>query len=112
MLVNDMRCFPIMQQTGYPVCYDTTHSIQMPTSMGNISGGQREFIPSLTRAAVACGVEALFIEGHDDPLNALSDANTVLDIKFLEVVLAQAIAMHKTRQELRELWGEDNVHVD
>ena len=112
MLVNDMRCFPIMQQTGYPVCYDATHSIQMPTSMGNISGGQREFIPSLTRAAVACGVEALFIEVHDDPPNALSDSNTVLDIKFLEVVLAQAIAMHKTRQELRELWGEDNVHVD
>ena len=112
MLVNDMRCFPIMQQTGYPVCYDATHSIQMPTSMGNISGGQREFIPSLTRAAVACGVEALFIEVHDDPPNALSDANTVLDIKFLEVVLAQAIATHNTRQELRESWGEDNVHVE
>ena len=48
-----------MQQTGYPVCYDTTHSIQIPISMGNISGGQREFIPSLTRAAVACGVEAV-----------------------------------------------------
>ena len=62
-------------------------------------------IPSLTRAAVACGVEALFIEVHDDPPNALSDANTVLDIKFLEVVMAQAIAMHDIRQELRESWG-------
>jgi 2-dehydro-3-deoxyphosphooctonate aldolase (KDO 8-P synthase) len=110
MLVNDMRSFPIMQESGYPVCYDATHSIQMPTSMGDVSGGQREFIPNLTRAATACGVEALFIEVHDDPKNALSDANTVLDLQYLEVVLAQAKAMHDTRQELRALWGEDNVH--
>ena len=52
MLVNDMTCFPIMSQTGYPVCYDATHSIQLPTSMGNISGGQREFIPYLVRAVL------------------------------------------------------------
>ena len=56
MLVNDMRSFPIMAETGYPVCYDATHSIQLPTSMGNISGGQREYIPNLTRAAAACGL--------------------------------------------------------
>lgn len=112
MLVNDMRCFPIMQETGYPVCYDATHSIQLPTSMGNISGGQREFIPYLTRAAAACGIEALFMEVHDDPPNALSDANTVLDIKYFEVVLAQAIAMHEMRQDLRKKWGEDNVHPE
>lgn len=112
MLVNDMRCFPIMQETGYPVCYDATHSIQLPTSMGNISGGQREFIPSLTRAAVACGVEALFIEVHDDPPNALSDANTVLDFKYLEAVLTQAKALHEMRQELRATFGDDNVDQD
>ena len=112
MLVNDMRCFPIMQETGYPVCYDATHSIQLPTSMGNISGGQREFIPHLTRAAAACGIEALFMEVHDDPPNAMSDANTVLDFKYLEVVLAQAKAMHEMRQELRAKWGEDNVHPE
>lgn len=110
MLVNDMRCFPIMAETGYPVCYDATHSIQLPTSMGNISGGQREYIPHLTRAAAACGIDALFMEVHDDPPNALSDANTVLDIKYLEVVLAQAKAMHELRRELNEKWGEDNVH--
>ena len=110
MLVNDMRSFPIMAETGYPVCYDATHSIQMPTSMGDISGGQREFIPHLTRAAAATGIDALFVEVHDDPPNALSDANTVLDIKFLEVVLAQAIAMHDMRMELIEKWGEDYVH--
>lgn len=112
MLVNDMRCFPIMQETGYPVCYDATHSIQLPTSMGNISGGQREFIPHLTRAAAACGIDALFMEVHDDPANALSDANTVLDFKYFEVVLAQAKAMHEMRQELREKFGEDNVHPE
>ena len=110
MLVNDFRSFPIMKETGYPVCFDASHSIQLPTSMGNVSGGQREFIPYLVRAACACGINALFIETHNDPKNALSDKNTVLDIKFLEVVLAQARAMHEMRMELIEKWGEDYVH--
>ena len=110
MLVNDMTSFPIMAQTGYPVCFDATHSIQMPTSMGNISGGQREFIPYLVRAAAGCGIDALFMETHDDPDNALSDPNTVLDIQYLEVVLAQAKAMHEMRLELLAKYGEDNVH--
>ena len=112
MLVNDMKSFPIMAETGYPVCFDATHSIQLPTSMGNISGGQREFIPHLVRAATACGINALFMEVHDDPENALSDANTVLDIKYLENVLGQAKAMHETRLELLEKYGEDNVHPE
>ena len=110
MLVNDMTSFPIMARTGYPVCFDATHSIQMPTSMGNISGGQREFIPYLVRAAVACGVNALFMEVHDDPQNALSDANTVLDIKYLENILGQAKDVHQMRLELLDKYGEDNVH--
>ena len=109
-LVNDMTCFPIMAKTGYPVCFDATHSIQLPTSMGNISGGQREFIPHLVRAAVACGVNALFMEVHDDPENALSDANTVLDIQYLENILGQAKATHEMRLELLDKYGEDNVH--
>jgi 2-dehydro-3-deoxyphosphooctonate aldolase (KDO 8-P synthase) len=112
MLVNDMKCFPIMQETGYPVCFDATHSIQLPTSMGNISGGQREYIPHLVRAAVGCGINALFMEVHDDPPNALSDANTVLDLKYLENILAQAKAIHSTRLELLEKYGEDNVHPE
>ena len=58
-LVNDMTSFPIMREIGYPVCFDATHSIQLPTSMGNISGGRREFIPFLVRAATACGINAL-----------------------------------------------------
>lgn len=110
MLVNDMRCFPIMAETGYPVCFDATHSIQLPTSMGNISGGQREYIPHLVRAATACGINALFMEVHDDPDNALSDANTVLDIKYLENILGQAKAVHEMRLELLDKYGEDNVH--
>jgi len=109
-LVNDMTCFPIMSQTGYPVCFDATHSIQLPTSMGNISGGQREFIPYLVRAASACGINALFMEVHDNPVKALSDANTVLDIKYLENILSQAKIVHEMRLELIEKFGEDNVH--
>ena len=112
MLVNDMTNFPIMARTGYPVCFDASHSIQLPTSMGNISGGQREFIPYLVRAAVACGINALFMEVHDDPPNALSDANTVLDIKYLENILGQAKDVHHMRLELLDKYGEDNVHSE
>lgn len=112
MLVNDMRSFPIMAETGYPVSFDATHSIQLPTSMGNISGGQREFIPHLVRSATACGINALFMEVHDDPDNALSDANTVLDIKYLENILGQAKSVHEMRLELLEKYGEDNVHPE
>jgi len=112
MLVNDMKSFPIMAETGYPVCFDATHSIQLPTSMGNISGGQREFIPHLVRAATACGINALFMEVHDDPENALSDANTVLDLEYLENILCQAKAVHETRLELLDRYGEDNVHPE
>ena len=87
MLVNDMRCLSIMGETGYPVCFDATHSIQMPTSHRNISGGQREFIPALVRAASACGINALFMEVHDNPAKAKSDPNTVLNFKYLEKFL-------------------------
>ena len=112
MLINDMKSFPIMAETGYPVCYDATHSIQMPTSMGNVSGGQREYIPMLVRAAVACGINALFMEVHNDPPNALSDPNTVLNIKYLENILEQAKIIHETRLSLLDKLGEDKVHLD
>ena len=110
MLVNDMRSFSIMAQTGYPVCYDITHSIQMPTSMGEISGGEREFIPPLTRAATAAGIDAIFAVIHNDPPNALSDPNTVLNIKHLRHVLGQARDIHNFRLELLEKYGVDNVY--
>ena len=112
MLVNDMTCFPIMARTGYPVCFDATHSIQLPTSMGNISGGQREFIPYLVRAAAACGINALFMEVHNDPSNALSDANTVLNLKYLKNVLGQAKCAHEFRLGMLDKYGEDNVHIE
>jgi len=110
MLVNDMRGFPIMSKTGYPVCFDATHSIQLPTSMGNISGGQREFIPHLVRSAVACGINALFMEVHDDPPNAMSDSNTVLDIKYLEWILRQAKFFHEAKIEYFEKYGVKDVN--
>ena len=112
MLINDMRSLPIMADTGYPVCFDATHSIQMPTSMGNVSGGQREFIPCLVRAATACGINALFMEVHNDPPNALSDPNTVLYLKYLEQILNQAKTIHELRLSFKELYGEDNVHKE
>jgi 2-dehydro-3-deoxyphosphooctonate aldolase (KDO 8-P synthase) len=99
-----------MAQTGYPVCYDITHSIQMPTSMGEISGGEREFIPPLTRAATAAGIDAIFAEIHNDPPNALSDPNTVLNIKHLRHVLGQARDIHNFRLDLFEKYGVDNVY--
>ena len=110
MLVNDFTSLPIMNKTGYPICYDATHSIQLPTSMGSISGGQREFIPSLVRAAVASGINALFMEVHDNPPEALSDSNTVLDLKYLKLILSQAQTIHKVYLDLIEKYGEDNVH--
>ncbi len=112
MLVNDMTALPIMSRTGYPVCFDATHSIQLPTSMGNISGGQREFIPYLVRAAVACGLNALFMEVHDNPVNAMSDSNTVLDIRYLENILSQAKLVHELRLTILDKFGEDNVHPE
>ena len=109
MLVNDMRSLPIMSETGYPVCYDATHSIQMPTSMGNISGGQREFIPPLVRSASACGINALFMEVHDNPSKAKSDPNTVIDIIYIERVLEMAKKMHNSRIEMEKKFGRMHV---
>ncbi len=111
-LVNDMTSFPIMRKIGYPVCFDATHSIQLPTSMGNISGGQREFIPFLVRAACACGINALFMEVHNKPENALSDSNTVLNLKYLKIILSEAIKIHNLRLELTNSNGEFNIHYE
>ena len=109
MLINDFRSLPIMQSTGFPVCYDATHSIQLPTSMGNVSGGQKEFIPFLSRAAAACCIDSIFMEVHDDPNNALSDKNSVLDLKDLEKILEQTKKIHDLKIELYKKWGEDRV---
>ena len=86
-LVTDFRGLPIMAQTGYPVVFDATHSVQQPGGQGTTSGGQREFVPVLARAAAAVGMAALFIETHQDPDKAPSDGPNMLPIADLESFL-------------------------
>lgn len=86
-LVTDVRAIPIMQGFGFPVCFDASHSAQLPGGNGHSSGGQREFIPVLARAAVAAGANCLFIESHTNPSQAKSDRDTVLDIRHLRHLL-------------------------
>lgn len=86
-LVADMRSIPIMQSFGVPTCFDATHSVQLPGGAGSASGGNREYIPVLAKAAVAAGANCLFIETHPDPQQAKSDAATVLDFKDLPALL-------------------------
>jgi len=88
MLVSDMRSLPIMAQTGYPVVFDATHSVQLPGGQGTSSGGQREFVPPLARAAVAVGVAAVFIETHEAPDNAPSDGPNMVPIEQLQGLLS------------------------
>ena len=90
-LVSDMRSLPIMAKIGYPVVFDATHSVQQPGGMGEKSGGQREFVEHLSRAAVAVGVAGLFIETHQDPDNAPSDGPNMLPLNKLENLLKQLI---------------------
>ena len=92
-LVVDMRAFPIMRQFGYPVIFDATHSVQLPGGMGTSTGGQREFIPYLARAAVATGVDGFFMEVHDNPPEGLSDSTNMLYLSSLESLLKELIAI-------------------
>jgi 2-dehydro-3-deoxyphosphooctonate aldolase (KDO 8-P synthase) len=82
-LVVDMRSFPIMQRTGYPVVFDVTHSVQLPGGQGQSSGGQPQFIEPLARAGVAAGVDGIFLETHDNPAKALSDGPNALPLQQL-----------------------------
>jgi 2-dehydro-3-deoxyphosphooctonate aldolase (KDO 8-P synthase) len=88
-LVVDFRSLPQMRALGHPVCYDVTHSLQQPSGQGGQSGATREFAPHLARAAVAVGVDALFIEVHPDPPHAKSDAAAQLSIPDAEALLEQ-----------------------
>ncbi len=88
-LVSDMRSLPIMAKNGYPVIFDATHSVQQPGGLGEKSGGQREFVEYLARAAVAVGVAGVFIETHQDPDNAPSDGPNMLPLDKLENLLKQ-----------------------
>lgn len=92
-LIVDMAGIGVMQQFGYPVIFDATHSVQRPGGLGTASGGNRDFVPSLTLAAIAAGADALFIETHPDPSQARSDAATQLPLDELEPLLKRAVAV-------------------
>jgi 2-dehydro-3-deoxyphosphooctonate aldolase (KDO 8-P synthase) len=94
-LVSDMRSLAILRETGAPVVFDATHSVQLPGGQGATSGGQREFVPVLARAAVAVGVAGLFMETHPDPARALSDGPNAVPLKHMATLLEQLVALDR-----------------
>jgi 2-dehydro-3-deoxyphosphooctonate aldolase (KDO 8-P synthase) len=94
-LVSDMRSLAIMRETGAPVVFDATHSVQLPGGLGQSSGGQREFVPVLARAAIAVGVAGIFMETHPDPANALSDGPNAVPLKHMRALLEQLVALDR-----------------
>jgi 2-dehydro-3-deoxyphosphooctonate aldolase (KDO 8-P synthase) len=101
-LVVDMRSFPVMRKTGYPVVFDVTHSVQLPGGQGYASGGQPEFIEPLARAGVAAGVDGIFLETHDNPAAALSDGANALPLTELPGLLARL----KELSAMVRRWGQ------
>jgi len=99
-LVVDLRSFPVMRGFGVPVVFDATHSLQLPGGLGKSTGGQAQYIENFARAAVACGVDAVFMEVHDDPANAPSDGPNQLPLERLEPLLI-------TLKKIHELVGEE-----
>ena len=95
-LVSDMRSLAIMRDTGCPVVFDATHSVQLPGGQGTASGGQREFIPVLARAAVASGIAGLFMETHPDPAKALSDGPNAWPLDMMEALLETLVELDRT----------------
>ena len=102
-LVSDMRSIPIMRKNGYPVVFDATHSVQQPGGMGDKSGGQREFVEYLSRAAVAVGVAAVFIETHPDPDIAPSDGPTMVPLSKMPDLLKQLVEIDKLIKNAKNL---------
>ncbi len=94
-LVVDMRSFPIMRRHGHPTVFDATHSVQLPGAAGGKSGGQREFVPPLARAALAAGADGLFVETHPDPAVAISDGPNMLPLAELPALLGSCLAVWK-----------------
>ena len=103
-LVSDMRSLAIMRETAAPVVFDATHSVQLPGGQGTSSGGQREFVPVLSRAAVAVGVSGLFMETHPNPAQALSDGPNAVPLKHMKALLSQLVELDRVvkRQTLLE----------
>ena len=98
-LVSDMRSIPILAQNGRPVIYDATHSVQQPGGQGTTSGGQREFVPVLARAAASIGVAGIFMETHQDPDNAPSDGPNMISIKALPSILETLMQIDRVAKE-------------
>jgi 2-dehydro-3-deoxyphosphooctonate aldolase (KDO 8-P synthase) len=94
-LVSDMRSLAILRETGAPVVFDATHSVQLPGGQGTSSGGQREFVPVLARAAVAAGIAGVFMETHPDPANALSDGPNAVPLRHMKALLEQLVALDR-----------------
>ena len=94
-LVSDMRSLAIMRETGCPVVFDATHSVQLPGGQGATSGGQREFVPVLSRAAIAVGVAGVFMETHPDPANAMSDGPNAVPLKHMRRLLEKLVAIDR-----------------
>ena len=100
-LVSDMRALPIMAETGAPVIFDATHSVQQPGGQGTSSGGDRRFVPVLARAAVAVGVAGVFIETHEDPDNAPSDGPNMVPIDQLPALVEELMAIDAIAKKRR-----------
>ncbi len=100
-LVSDMRSLPILAKFGYPVVFDATHSVQQPGGMGDKSGGQREFVEYLSRAAIAVGVGAIFMETHEDPDNAPSDGPNMVPLSLMPSLLKKLIAIDKLIKDVK-----------
>jgi 2-dehydro-3-deoxyphosphooctonate aldolase (KDO 8-P synthase) len=99
-LVSDMRSLPVLAETGYPVVFDATHSVQQPGGQGSASGGQREFVPVLARAAVAVGIAVVFMETHQDPDHAPSDGPNMVHLKDMPALLQRLQAFDKLSKGL------------
>ena len=98
-LVNDFRALPILRRMGVPVVFDATHSVQQPGGLGDRSGGDREMVPYLARAAAAVGIDGLFCEVHEDPERALSDGPNTLYISDLRAIVSDVLAIRKVLRE-------------
>ncbi|HEY9791969.1 MAG TPA: 3-deoxy-8-phosphooctulonate synthase [Candidatus Obscuribacterales bacterium] len=109
-LVVDMRSFPIIQDEGVPLIFDATHSVQLPSAAGGVSGGQRQYIPTLTRAAIAAGCQGLFMEVHPNPDEAKSDAATQIPLGLTKDFLAQCVALYNQVSQLKEIRMPEKGH--
>jgi 2-dehydro-3-deoxyphosphooctonate aldolase (KDO 8-P synthase) len=105
-LVTDLRGLAIMRDTGCPVVFDATHSVQLPGGLGASSGGQREYVPVLARGAVAVGIAGLFMETHPDPASAMSDGPNAWPLDRLEPLLAELQALDAHGIEARRRWPD------